>query len=95
MFFYPADFTFVCPTELGDLADHYADFKALGVEVYSVSTDTHFTHKAWHDTSDTIGKIQYPMIGDPTGADHQQLRRACARARAWPTAARSSSTPTA
>ena len=66
--FYPADFTFVCPTELGDLADHYAEFKKLGVEVYSVSTDTHFTHKAWHDASDTIKKIQYPMIGDPTGA---------------------------
>ena len=65
--FYPADFTFVCPTELGDLADHYDTFKALGVEVYAVSTDTHFTHKAWHDTSDTIGKIKYPMIGDPTG----------------------------
>jgi len=66
-FFYPADFTFVCPTELGDLADHYAQLQALGVEVYSVSTDTHFTHKAWHDTSDTIGKITYPMLGDPTG----------------------------
>lgn len=66
--FYPADFTFVCPTELGDLADHYATFKSLGVEIYSVSTDTHFTHKAWHDTSDTIGKITYPMIADPTGA---------------------------
>lgn len=65
-FFYPADFTFVCPTELGDLADHYAEFKKLGVEIYSVSTDTHFTHKAWHDSSDTIGKIQYPMIADPT-----------------------------
>jgi len=67
VFFYPADFTFVCPTELGDLADNYAEFQRLGVEVYSVSTDTHFTHKAWHDGSDTIGKIQYPMIGDPTG----------------------------
>ena len=66
-FFYPADFTFVCPTELGDLADHYAHLQEMGVEVYSVSTDTHFTHKAWHDTSDTIGKITYPMIGDPTG----------------------------
>ena len=64
--FYPADFTFVCPTELGDLADRYAEFKKLGVEIYGVSTDTHFTHKAWHDTSDTIGKIRYPMIGDPT-----------------------------
>lgn len=67
VFFYPADFTFVCPTELGDLADHYDELTALGVEVYSVSTDTHFTHKAWHDSSDTIGKIRYPMIGDPTG----------------------------
>ena len=67
VFFYPADFTFVCPTELGDLADNYAEFQKLGVEIYSVSTDTHFTHKAWHDTSDTIKKIQYPMIGDPTG----------------------------
>ena len=67
-FFYPADFTFVCPTELGDMADLYPEFQKLGVEVYSVSTDTHFTHKAWHDASDTIKKIQYPMIGDPTGA---------------------------
>jgi peroxiredoxin len=66
--FYPADFTFVCPTELGDLADEYESFQKIGVEVYSVSTDTHFTHKAWHDASDTIKKIHYPMIGDPTGA---------------------------
>ncbi|MFG1497243.1 alkyl hydroperoxide reductase subunit C [Saccharospirillum sp. HFRX-1] len=66
-FFYPADFTFVCPTELGDLADNYEEFKKMGVEIYSVSTDTHFTHKAWHETSDTIGKIEYPMLGDPTG----------------------------
>jgi len=64
--FYPADFTFVCPTELEDLADHYAEFKKLGVEVYSVSTDTHFAHKAWHDTSDAISKVSYPMLGDPT-----------------------------
>ena len=67
VFFYPADFTFVCPTELGDMADHYEELQKMGVEVYSVSTDTHFTHKAWHDTSDTINKIKYPMIGDPTG----------------------------
>ena len=66
-FFYPADFTFVCPTELGDVADHYSELQARGVEVYSVSTDTHFTHKAWHDSSETIGKIKYIMIGDPTG----------------------------
>jgi peroxiredoxin (alkyl hydroperoxide reductase subunit C) len=64
--FYPADFTFVCPTELGDLADQYAEFQKLGVEVYGVSTDTHFTHKAWHDASDTIKKVQYPLVGDPT-----------------------------
>ena len=66
--FYPADFTFVCPTELSDLADNYAEFQKLGAEIYSVSTDTHFTHKAWSDTSETIGKIKYPMIADPTGA---------------------------
>lgn len=66
-FFYPADFTFVCPTELGDVADRYAQLKELGVEVYSVSTDTHFVHKAWHDASDTIKKIGFPMLADPTG----------------------------
>ena len=70
--FYPADFTFVCPTELGDLADNYASFKKLGVEIYGVSTDTHFTHKAWHDTSETIGKVQYPLIGDPTLATREK-----------------------
>ncbi len=67
VFFYPADFTFVCPTELGDLADNYAEFRELGVEIYGVSTDSHFTHKAWHDTSDTISKIEFPLVGDPTG----------------------------
>tara|TARA_Y100000780_G_scaffold231707_1_gene258481 strand:- start:252801 stop:253379 length:579 start_codon:yes stop_codon:yes gene_type:complete len=67
LFFYPADFTFVCPTELGDMADNYEEFKNMGVEVYSVSTDTHFTHKAWHDASETIKKIQFPMLADPTG----------------------------
>jgi len=72
LFFYPADFTFVCPTELGDMADKYEEFQKMGVEVYSVSTDTHFTHKAWHDTSETINKIKYPMLADPTG----QLSRA-------------------
>ena len=64
--FYPADFTFVCPTELGDLADEYADYQKMGVEVYSVSTDTHFTHKAWHDANEKIAKIEYPMLADPT-----------------------------
>lgn len=65
--FYPADFTFVCPTELGDVQDKYAELQQMGVEVFSVSTDTHFVHKAWHDASDTIGKIEYTMIGDPNG----------------------------
>ncbi|MEW5687330.1 MAG: alkyl hydroperoxide reductase subunit C [Pseudomonadota bacterium] len=67
VFFYPADFTFVCPTELEDLADNYAEFQKLGVEIYSVSTDTHFSHKAWADTSPAIGKIKYTMVGDPAG----------------------------
>ena len=65
--FYPADFTFVCPTELEDLADLYDEFKQIGVEIYGVSCDTHFAHKAWHDTSEAIGKVKYPLIGDPTG----------------------------
>lgn len=67
-FFYPADFTFVCPTELVDLADNYAEFQNLGVEIYSISTDTHFVHKAWADATETINKIQYTMLADPTGA---------------------------
>jgi peroxiredoxin (alkyl hydroperoxide reductase subunit C) len=67
-FFYPADFTFVCPTELEDMADKYAKFQELGVEIYSVSADTHFVHKAWHDASETIRKIKYPMLADPTGS---------------------------
>ena len=66
VFFYPADFTFVCPTELEDLADNYEQFKKLGVEIYAVSTDTHFTHKAWHGSSAAVGKVQFPMLGDPT-----------------------------
>jgi peroxiredoxin (alkyl hydroperoxide reductase subunit C) len=71
LMFYPADFTFVCPTELEDLADHHSQFKDLGVEVYGVSTDSHFAHKAWHDTSDAIKKVNYALIGDPA----QQLSR--------------------
>ncbi|MFI3291653.1 MAG: alkyl hydroperoxide reductase subunit C [Opitutales bacterium] len=65
-FFYPADFTFVCPTELEDLAEKYEEFVAAGCEVYSVSCDTHFVHKAWHDASAVIKKIKYPMLADPT-----------------------------
>jgi NADH-dependent peroxiredoxin subunit C len=64
--FYPADFTFVCPTELEDLANRHAEFQKLGVEIYGVSTDTHFAHKAWHDTSPAIKKVQYPLVADPT-----------------------------
>ena len=63
-FFYPADFSFVCPTELADVQDHYEEFKAMNCEVYSVSTDTHYVHKAWADATDTIGKIKYPMLAD-------------------------------
>ena len=66
VFFYPADFTFICPTELEDLADNYAAFQKLGVEIYAVSTDSHFTHKAWHESSPAVGKVQFPMVGDPT-----------------------------
>lgn len=65
--FYPADFTFVCPTELEDAASHYNEIKSLGGEVLSISTDTAFAHKAWHDSSPAIGKIEYPMLADPTG----------------------------
>ncbi|MFI3226617.1 MAG: alkyl hydroperoxide reductase subunit C [Clostridia bacterium] len=67
-FFYPADFTFVCPTELEDLANKYGEFKEIGCEIYSVSCDTHFVHKAWHDASETIKKITYPMLADPRAA---------------------------
>lgn len=67
-FFYPADFTFICPTELEEMAAHYAEFQKLNAEVLSVSTDTKFTHKAWHDHSLAIKKIKYPMVADPTGA---------------------------
>jgi peroxiredoxin len=67
LFFYPADFSFVCPTELGDLAEKYPLLQQLGVEVYGVSTDTHFVHKAWHDASETIKKVDFPLLADPTG----------------------------
>lgn len=65
--FYPADFSFVCPTELEDMAHYYKNFKELGCEVYSVSTDTHYVHKAWHDASKKISKIKFPMLADPAG----------------------------
>ena len=76
VFFYPADFTFVCPTELEDLEDNYDQFQKLGVEIYSVSTDTHFAHKAWHDTSDAVGKIQIVEItAGGIGRDASELLR--------------------
>jgi len=67
LIFYPADFTFVCPTELEDAQTFYEEVKGLGGEIMSVSTDTAFVHKAWHDHSPSISKIQYPMLADPTG----------------------------
>ena len=74
LFFYPADFTFICPTELEDLQNNYAKFQEIGCEIYSVSTDTHFTHKAWHDSSERISKITYPMLADPTHVISKDLK---------------------
>lgn len=67
LLFYPADFTFVCPTELAEAADNYEKFRELEAEILSVSTDTVYVHKAWHDQSPSIKKIKYPMLADPTG----------------------------
>lgn len=67
LLFYPADFTFVCPTELREAAEMYDQFVSLGAELISVSTDTKYVHKAWHDSSVAIKTIQYPMAADPTG----------------------------
>lgn len=67
LIFYPADFTFICPTELQEAAERYEEFRKLGAEVLSISTDTIYAHKAWHDTSPAIGKIRFPMVADPTG----------------------------
>lgn len=67
LIFYPADFTFVCPTELEDAASHYNEVKELQGEIMSISTDTAFVHKAWHDSSKAIGKVEFPMLADPTG----------------------------
>ena len=67
LLFYPADFTFICPTELTEAAMNYDKFKELNAEIISVSTDTVFVHKAWHDNSEAIKKVNYPMAADPTG----------------------------
>lgn len=73
LFFYPADFTFVCPTELLDMAESHDRFREMGAEVYSVSTDTQFTHKAWHDSSDSIRQVRFPMLADKTGCLSEAL----------------------
>ena len=73
LFFYPADFTFVCPTELEDMEDHYGSFKEEGCEVYSVSEDSYYVHKAWADASDKIAAIEFPMVGDPAGVMARQF----------------------
>lgn len=67
LFFYPGDFTFVCPTELEEMAAYYDKFKKEGAEILSVSTDSVYVHKAWHDTSDAVKKVTFPMLADPTG----------------------------
>ena len=69
--FMPAAFTFNCPTEVEDAADNYAEFEKMGAEVYIVTTDTHFSHKVWHETSPAVGKARFPLVGDPT---HQLTR---------------------
>lgn len=66
LIFMPAAFTFNCPTEIEDAADNYAAFQAAGTEVYIVTTDTHFSHKVWHETSPAVGKAKFPLVGDPT-----------------------------
>ena len=66
LIFMPAAFTFNCPTEIEDAADNYAEFQKAGAEVYIVTTDTHFSHKVWHETSDAVGKAKFPLVGDPT-----------------------------
>jgi peroxiredoxin (alkyl hydroperoxide reductase subunit C) len=68
LIFMPAAFTFNCPTEVEDAAGHYAEFRALDAEVYVVTTDTHFAHKVWHETSPAVGKAKFPLVGDPTHA---------------------------
>ncbi|KAA2284191.1 alkyl hydroperoxide reductase subunit C [Arenimonas fontis] len=69
--FMPAAFTFNCPTEVEDAAENYSEFQAAGAEIYIVTTDTHFAHKVWHETSPAVGKARFPLVGDPT---HQLTR---------------------
>ncbi len=81
LIFMPAAFTFNCPTEIEDAADNYAEFQKAGAEVYIVTTDTHFSHKVWHETSDAVGKAKFPLVGDPTHQLTKRLRRAHPRRR--------------
>src|SRR3989344_7265118 len=67
LFFYPADFTFICPTELRELAKNYSNFKKMNVEILSISTDTAFVHKAWHESSEALKMVDFPMVADPNG----------------------------
>jgi peroxiredoxin (alkyl hydroperoxide reductase subunit C) len=66
LIFMPAAFTFNCPTEIEDAADNYAEFEKAGAQVFIVTTDTHFSHKVWHDTSPAVGKAKFALVGDPT-----------------------------
>ncbi len=67
LLFYPADFTFVCPTELAEAAAFHGDFQKEGAEILSVSTDTAYVHLAWKETSKMLSGVKYPMLADPTG----------------------------
>jgi alkyl hydroperoxide reductase subunit AhpC len=95
LIFMPAAFTFNCPTEIEDAANNYAEFQKAGAEVYIVTTDTHFSHKVWHETSDAVGKAKFPLIGDPTHKLTNALSTCTSKKKAWPCAAPSSSTPKA
>ena len=68
LIFMPAAFTFNCPTEIEDAAEHYGEFEKAGAQVFIVTTDTHFSHKVWHETSPAVGKAKFALIGDPTHA---------------------------
>jgi peroxiredoxin len=95
LIFMPAAFTFNCPTEVEDAADNYAEFQKAGAEVYIVTTDTHFSHKVWHETSPAVGKAKFPLVGDPTHQLTNAVLMCTSTKKAWRCAAPSSSTPMA